>query len=319
MADDSSLYDSVRVDGKKGRDVDVGGGGSSRLKEAYRASEKLPQAVLKISSYSHGASKSGVHMNYISRKGDLHLEDPQGNKIHEVAEMKDRMDEWAMDFDTRKNSRDTVNIVLSAPKGSELGAVEKSVRDFAKKAFSASNDYLFALHNDTDHPHGHLMVKMRGFDGEKLNPSKKELKQWREQFAESLRDNGVKVEASPRFARGIGLKAVKQKVHHIRKRETPIVDKQAAKDAVIVQSKKTNPSLEPWAKASKKRTADFKEDLKVIADKAAEIGKETGNKHLSFMAAKISKHANEIPVPKTRAEVYAEKLSQQENKNDLER
>jgi len=304
MSEDN-IFDKVRVDKRKAKDIHLD---TSVLKNAYRASQNLPQAVLKVSSYSHGQGRAGAHLSYIARNGDLEVEDPQGNHLQDPEEFKERMDDWAMDFDTRKDSRDTVNIILSAPKKSELGAVEDSVRAFAKKTFGQTNDYLFAIHNDTEHPHGHLMVKMRGYDGEKLNPGRKDLREWRSLFAEILREHGVEVDASSRLERGVGRKSTKQKIHHIKERKTPFVEKEAIKQVIADIKNKHNQKDKPWAKAAKQKTKDHKNKLNHIASIASDIAQKSNNDNLAKMAYSIKNHAENIPEPKTKAEEYQEKL-----------
>lgn len=301
MSEGKTIFDDIRVDGKKGRDISLGG-----AKRAARATQRLPQAVVKVSSYSHGQGRAAAHLDYISRNSDLTVEDPQGNHLASKDDLKERMDEWATDFDTRKRSRDTVNIVLSAPEGSELGAVENSVRQFAQKTFGNSNDYLFAIHNDTDHPHGHLMVKMRGYDGEKLNPGKADLKQWREGFAEALRENGVQVDATTRAERGQGRKSTKQALYHLRQRETPRVDREAVRQLLIDSKSGVDQAAKPWAVAAKKRTELIREGYSELAGRMSDEAKNGGSATLKALAKKISNYAQSIPEPKTRGEQFQE-------------
>lgn len=314
MMDELNIFDKLSIDKRPGGDVAKGA--ANTLTQAYRAAQTLPQAVLKVSSYSHGAGRVGTHVKYISREADLVVEDPQGGQLKDPEEMKERIAEWAMDFDLRKGSRDTVNIILSVPIDSKLGDVERSVRDFAWITFGQTNDYLFALHSDTDHPHGHLMVKMRGYEGEKLNPGRKDLRDWRASFAQSLRENGVEVDASSRSSRGVGRKGSRQSVVHIRSRgEKSTVDREAEKDSVRDFHQKKNPKDMPWAIAAKEKTQAHKEELKRLAMAAKAAAKVSGNISLDTMANSIYEHAQKIPEPKTRAEDYHHQMQLQEKKN----
>ena len=301
MAEDRSIFDDIRVDKRSGKDVRLD------LISAYRQTKNLPQAVLKVSSYSHGTSRVKAHASYISRKGKLEVEDPQGDKLLGLEDVNQRIEQWEYDFDTRKNSRDTVNIVLSAPKGSDVEAVKKSVRQFAKNEFGEINDYLFAIHNDTDHPHGHLIVKMRGYDGEKLNPGKKDLKAWRESFAESLRENGIEVDATPRHARGVGKRGRKQSIRHIEERQEIKVDREAVVEFIKENKKGVDQSKKPWAVSAKKNTEQHKQTLNKVAEQAGNIAEQSQNDNLRIMSKKIKQHAAAIPEPKTRAEEYQQK------------
>ncbi|WP_020211045.1 relaxase/mobilization nuclease domain-containing protein [Gilvimarinus chinensis] len=305
MSEKDTPFDRLKIDKNRGRDIDFGPGG---VKRAARASQNLPQAVVKVSSFSHGQGRAGAHLSYISRNGDLSVEDPQGNKLQDAEELKERMEEWASDFDSRKRSRDTVNIVLSAPKDSELGAVERSVRAFAQKEFGQSNDYLFAIHNDTDHPHGHLMVKMRGYDGEKLNPGKTDLKRWRESFAESLREQGIQVDATTRAERGQGKKGQRQALYHLRKRETPNVDREAVRQLIVDARAGVDQAAKPWALAAKARTEEVRQGYAQMADSIGREARAQGNKGMAAIAESIRRHSRSIPTPKTRAEEYQQQF-----------
>ncbi len=91
---------------------------------------------------------------------------------------------------------------LSMPQGTHRQSVKDAARDFAKSQFS-DHQYLFAAHEDEDHPHVHLTVKAVSHKGRRLNPRKADLQKWRERFAEKLRENGIEANATPRRTRGI--------------------------------------------------------------------------------------------------------------------
>lgn len=301
-----SSKDELEIRGGKGKSKDT----ALPIAGSYRATRNLPQAVMKISSYSKGASRAGAHLAYISRNGELELESPQGEKLRDHGDIKERLDEWAMDFGDRKNSRDTVNIVLSSPRGSDVEAVRAAVRDFAQKNFGQTNDYLFAIHDDTNNPHGHLAVKMRGYDGEKLNPGRKDLREWRASYAESLRAVGVEVDASRRSERGVGIKAVSQKIWNIKNNserkggsEIPESEKSLVKSVVEDLKQGKRQGDKPWAKASKAKTQKHKEKLESLAESVEEVGESKSDAKLTAIGKQIKRYAKSIPEPKTKAEV----------------
>ena len=45
----------------------------------------------------------------------------------------------------------------------------------------------------------HLIVKVRGEDGKRLNPSKEDVQRWRETYSEALSDNGIDAIATRRL------------------------------------------------------------------------------------------------------------------------
>jgi hypothetical protein len=59
-----------------------------------------------------------------------------------------------------------------------------------------------ALHTDEPHPHVHLVVKAVSERGERLNIRKATLRDWRQQFAAHLREQGVAANATERAVRG---------------------------------------------------------------------------------------------------------------------
>ena len=190
------LFDDISVRRQKAKDLKI-----NPRKRAYHIAKKLPQAVFKITSWAHDAESVGNTLSYISRKGELELEDPQGALLN-AEEVMERLAEWETDFDDwKKNSRESAHITFSSPKGSDREAVSAAVRKFASDVF-ANHDYMFVRHDDTDYPHVHIVVKARGFDLTKLDPGRKDLKEWRNYYSECLRDEGVEVEASSRLMRG---------------------------------------------------------------------------------------------------------------------
>nr|WP_321319281.1 hypothetical protein [uncultured Campylobacter sp.] len=52
------------------------------------------------------------------------------------------------------------------------------------------------LHQDTDNPHCHMVLKMVGNDGIRINPNKADLTNMRELFATRLRELGIKATAT---------------------------------------------------------------------------------------------------------------------------
>jgi transposase InsO family protein len=58
------------------------------------------------------------------------------------------------------------------------------------------------MHTDQQNPHVHLVVKAEDNYGRKLHIDKSMLREWREDFARLMRDQGIAANATPRFVRG---------------------------------------------------------------------------------------------------------------------
>ena len=94
------------------------------------------------------------------------------------------------------------NIVLSMPRPTPPDKVLKAAKTFARENFGLQHRYAMALHTDQEHPHVHLVVKAEGQDGRRLHIDKAMLRDWREQFAQLMRDQGIAANATPRVVRG---------------------------------------------------------------------------------------------------------------------
>jgi hypothetical protein len=210
--------------------------------------QKAPEVMVKISGGGKDMRHIKAHMDYISRNGTVEVEDENGVRHLGKEEVRDVRDSWAdgktripTDEGTRKEA---FNIVLSMPPGTSRQAVKDAARQFAAEQFG-NHQYVFAAHDDEAHPHVHLAVKAVDKDGVRLNPRKTDLQQWREHFAETLREHGVAANATPRRARGQVRKAEKQEVIQMQRRGVEPAVKAAQKAAVIAEIQTSVPRLNP--------------------------------------------------------------------------
>jgi hypothetical protein len=200
----------------------VGGSGRKRLTTAEQAQRvrdrlartvrKVPEVMVKITSACKGMTQIGRHIDYISRKGQIDIEDQDGMILRGKDQLKALKDDWRTggpeEIADESDRRDTLNIVFSMPAHTDEVAMKRAVREFATAEFEG-HQYVFAYHTqatdpDPDppaHPHVHLSVKTQGRSGRRLNPKKADLQRWREAFAAQLRDNGIEANATSRLAR----------------------------------------------------------------------------------------------------------------------
>ncbi len=195
---------------------------------------KTPEVMVKISGGGKGMRQIGAHLDYISRNGKVTLENDAGEHVDGRAAVNDLKDEWAhglygIPMESRR--REAFNIVLSMPPGTNRDAVTQAARRFAQSEFSTNHHYVFAAHDDEKHPHVHLCVQAQGIDGTRLNPRKADLQRWREHFAERLREQGVRANATPRTARGVSKRSKRQPAIHrasrVSREALPLTSKQA--------------------------------------------------------------------------------------------
>jgi len=193
-----------------------------------RTLRRTPEVMVKITNKAASAQGMGAvrrHLRYISRNGRVDLEDQNGDRIEGVEALRDLTQAWQLGgwgIPESSTRREVFNVLLSMPPGTDRQAVRDAARGFAAQEFGDGRAYVFAAHDDEAHPHVHLSVQVRGPDGRRLNPRRKDLQRWRERFAEQLREHGVDANATPRRARGVTQRYPKPAVvHMIARGETP--------------------------------------------------------------------------------------------------
>lgn len=217
-----------------------------------RTVRRVPEVMVKITNRRGGQNGMGairVHLDYISRHGQVDLEDQDGNLVSGRPEVQDLVQMWrhaGRGIEETSARREAFNVMLSMPPGTDRAVVKDAARAFAREEFGEQRDYVFAAHDDEAHPHVHLVVRARGHDGRRLNPRKADLQRWRERFAQELRECGVEANATPRRTRGVTQQYEPQTVRHMRargagipERGEPLRDAKAAFDAGL-------PTLSVW-------------------------------------------------------------------------
>lgn len=214
--------------------VSTGGRLSTSQARATYVRQKLqamvrrsPQVVVKLVRAPKGMKGISNNLTYISRDGQLEIEDQDGQVIHGKEAVADLRAEWrdgGIPISADSLMRDAFHLVLSMPTRTDPLSVQRAARDFATREF-AGFQYAMVLHTfETDpdphpspHPHVHLTVKAAGLDGIRLNPRKADLQRWREGFAEALREHGIEATTTSRIHRTTH---ERWKVQHLHDRTT---------------------------------------------------------------------------------------------------
>ncbi|MCV2508830.1 MAG: traS protein [Neisseriaceae bacterium] len=197
------------------------------LREGYgarnllAAADNAPQVVVKIPR-RHGNSKglTGItnHLDYISRNGQLEIEDQEGNIYLGKQEQKEIVNNLKkLGIPKESKRREAINFVFSMPPKTDPIKLKNAVRNFAQEQFT-NHPYFFALHTDESHPHLHVNVLVKGYDGNRLNPRKADLMEYRIQFADHLRDQGVQCTATYQIHQGKAKQYQNSTIEHIKKR-----------------------------------------------------------------------------------------------------
>ncbi|MGY2990062.1 type IV secretory pathway VirD2 relaxase [Bradyrhizobium sp. USDA 4508] len=166
---------------------------------------------MKVSGRTKDAGHLRAHLDYITRNGKVEMQSDYGpmkgkeavGELH--ADWADSAEVTAQNKSLRKVPM-SVNMVLSLPKGSDREKFRDAVTDFVDKELRPRVDIVVCFHDDTAHPHAHVTVRGRDREGKTFNPRKSQLHEYREKFAACLRHRGIDAEATPRYARGVGMR-----------------------------------------------------------------------------------------------------------------
>jgi len=174
------------------------------VSSSMRAATGSPEAVVKLASWGSGAASARDQLDYISREGELELEMSDGTTIESREEIRDLVDEWSDRFSHRRDgkARNTVHFVLSTPPETDRAATLKAARDWAQETFGEKHEYALVAHNDTDHPHVHIVAEVKGRDRSRFTVGPSDFHDMRERFAEKCRDRGIEMNATRRDVRG---------------------------------------------------------------------------------------------------------------------
>lgn len=288
---------------------------SLSIQERIRAARGLPQAMAKITRFHRTAAQCRRHWTYISRRGTLPLETETGETLRSLDEQKEVLAAWELFFDPGPKSRNQMNYVVSAPKGSSPEAVRNAAQAFGKVAF-AEHQYVFVLHTDKDHPHVHFAVHMQG-QGKKLNPRLKDLHRWRELWAAKAREQGIEMACSPRAARGVGRRRPPSPIYHLQRRG--VVTERTRR---AVQETAADGADTAWERYLSARNAAEREAYRQSARELRATAKTCSTSErakLEAAAGELEQFAARIPVAKTRRQQLREALAAQRQKSSPKR
>lgn len=192
-----------------------GGGSQARINgravmTADRTSRRVPEVMVRITGRQHGGGHVLANFAYISRLGhgpdeELGLETSEGIVLRDGRDMQILAKDWhnfEMDGDARRKGATSISMILSMPTGTDPERLKAAALDFAREEF-ANRSWVAGLHVDRDHPHVHITIARRDFDGRRFHPDRDDLFRWRQRFAEKLRERGIEANATPTRARGI--------------------------------------------------------------------------------------------------------------------
>lgn len=287
-------------------------GGDARARLA-RVAGRAPEVMVKVTGRTRDPGHLRAHLDYISRNGELEVEDRDGALITGRPAIRELVDDWSAialaDSRRRATTPFSVSVVLSMPADTDPTTVRDAARAFAREVFADRFDYVFALHTDAQHPHVHLAIRALGSQGERLNPKKADLETWRQAFAQALRDRGVEAEATPRRARGVTRKPERTPLRKIRERHEaghgePAKVRRAAYREAAKAAFKGETAQTPWETRLLERQAK----VRALYLAQAQLLRRSGDPSDRVLGAKVEAFVRSMPQPDSQRLALAREL-----------
>lgn len=301
-------YKTRSIKAKQSGSLYFGSGGRSKpskplkagsgLANLHAAALKHPEVMVKIpkrlSSNSKGMRGIRNHLDYVSRNGEVPLENQSGEKLHGKRAVKEFVNDWQkLGIPEESKHKEALNIVLSMPEGTPPEAVLNAARNFAAEQF-AGHQYVFGLHHDSHgpdepkHPHVHLCVLMRDEFGRRLNPRKADLFEWRVRFAEKLREEGVLCAATKRIHRGKTQKPENSLLRAMRQRGVLSNAARRQAEELIEAVKNRDRPKHPFLKETMRTRGIVLEQYGQIAKELYKMGHKTEARIISKLAKDVA-------------------------------
>lgn len=150
--------------------------------------DKSKEVVIKITSSGKSVKSIKNHIDYISRNGNEKIIDKDGLEVQSNTDRKHLASQF-IDF-PESDKRETLNIVFSYHEASRKHLLEAIKSTIDNKY--PDNYYVMAVHEDTNNPHCHVILKLENSKGKRINPNKKDLQDLRDNFSKELNKFGYK-------------------------------------------------------------------------------------------------------------------------------
>jgi hypothetical protein len=294
----------------------------AQIEQISRTVRRIPEVMVKVTG--GGASTGGVaaHLAYISRRGSLEIETEDGERIGRPEDQRRLLDDWHLELTAgqyrprmegtpaRRPTKLVHNIVLSMPSPTPSDKVLAAARLFARQKF-AKHRYAMVLHTDQQHPHVHLVVKAESELGRRLRIDKQTLRDWREVFAQLMREQGIAANATPRALRGENRKGRAERVFKSQRygKSTVIRDRVTG----IAKELSRTGTIEDPARA---RLLQTRKSLVSTWIKAAEVLDAQGEVTLAGDVRYFAKHLPPVLTDRQRLAAQFLRFKQQSQKPD---
>lgn len=151
--------------------------------------------VVPVGKASHGKAGVIYQLSRLTHDGEARGGD--GEAIATESQVRAAAQAWSKPLRSF-SPRDTMHMILSAKAGEDKQALVRAARGFLHEQFP-EHKFAFALHDDKEvdgHMHVHVIVAVKGEDGQRLRPGPADLRAWRELYATHAQQQGLKIVAT---------------------------------------------------------------------------------------------------------------------------
>ena len=202
----------------------------AQMEHIWRTVRRVPEVMVKVTGGGRSVRAVAAHLAYISHYGEVELESDRAEHVSDDGQ-RELLNTWHVELSAgqyrpKGTARSVAsgiklvqNVVLAMPAGTPPHKVLAAAKHFAREKFGAQHRYLMALHTHQQHPHVHLVVKAERENGRgRLHIDKAMLREWRQDFAQMMREQGIAANATPRSMRGQTKRATKDEFYRTRQR-----------------------------------------------------------------------------------------------------
>jgi hypothetical protein len=200
-----------------------------QIEQIRRTVRGAPEVMVKVTGGGKKVAAVAAHLSYISQQGELELETDDEQRVSKDGQRM-LLKDWHLELSagqyrnsgsldgSARSLKLVHNIVLSMPAPTPADKVLAAAKTFAREKFALKHRYAMALHTHQQHPHVHLVVKAEDEHGRRLHIDKALLREWRQDFAQLMRDQGIAANATPRAVRGQGKRSAKDAIFRAQRR-----------------------------------------------------------------------------------------------------
>jgi Relaxase/Mobilisation nuclease domain len=277
-----------------------------------RTVRRTPEVMVKVSGGARTVRGVGQHVDYIGREGELGVETDDEERLRGEGFEKALLKDWRLDLDAqqaralysgtpgRKTPKLVHNIVLSMPASTPPDKLLKAVRKFAHEQFALTHRYAMALHTDQGNPHVHLVVKAMSEQGERLNIRKATLREWRQEFARHLREQGIAANATERAVRGRTQASKRDGIYRASQRRESTYWRDRA-ESVVRELQNGNVRAEPGKAKLQQTRQDVENGWRAVSEVLEREGQPA-------LAAEVNRFVERMLPPRTEKEEIAKQL-----------